>query len=214
MRSRYFRRLKDIYALIRAEGRAYLCSLVGLAKARLFFDKRRVNRLEIGPGPEAKEGFITVDLNFQADFPYDLRLGLPFPDESLDLIYSEHVLEHLRYPDLMALLRDCYRTLKPNAVFSLAVPNARIYLEAYSQPERLDPQIYCTYETGLSFKARINYVNYISYMDGEHRHMFDAESIVALLSEVGLRSVRLRSFDPALDQQSRRHESLYAEGVK
>ena len=215
MRSRYPGRLRESCALVRAEARTHLCSLVGLVKARLFFDKRRVNRLEIGPGGvKTKEGFITSDLSFRTDFPYDLRLGLPFPDESLDLIYSEHVLEHFRYPDLVALLRDCYRTLKPNGVFSLAVPNARIYLEAYSHPETFDARTYCTYDTGLSLRTPIDYVNYMSYMGGEHRHMFDEESILALLGQIGLREVRLRPFDPALDQPERRYESLYAQGVK
>jgi predicted SAM-dependent methyltransferase len=213
-RARLLTRVRDAGALVRGEARAVVCSVVGLVKVRVRFDRRRLNRLEIGCGASRKPGFITSDLSLGTDFPFDLRLGLPFPDASLDFIYSEHVLEHLTFSDIMPLLRDCHRALKPAGVLSVVVPNARIYLEAYLRPDGFDPGLYCTYDTGLLLKTRLDYVNYMSYMGGEHRHMFDEESTLALLKEAGFREARLRAFDPALDQESRRYESLYAEGAK
>lgn len=215
MISRHIKRLKEIYRSVKFEITSYLISLVGLMKAKLAFDKKKVNKLEIGLGnSRKKEGFITSDLNLKTDYPYDLRMGLPFGKDSIDMIYSEHVLEHFSYKDLIFLLKDCYRVMKPNGVFSVAIPNAKIYLNAYANSEPFDQKKYCSYQFGLSYKNKIDYVNYIFYMDGEHRHMFDEESVVTILSEVGFNNVKLRDFDSQIDQEERRYQSIYAEGRK
>src|SRR5215831_2176386 len=39
---------------------------------------------------------------------------LPLGDTSISYIYSEHMFEHLFFDDAIALLRECYRVLKPN----------------------------------------------------------------------------------------------------
>lgn len=215
MLERYIKRLKEIYQIIKFEIKAYLISIVGLIKSRILLSREKINKLEIGVGKsEKKEGFITSDLRMATDFPYDLRLGLPFPNESLDLIYSEHVLEHFSYSDLMFLLKDCYRVLKPNGVFSLAVPNPTIYLIAYLHPEEFEVEKYCSYDWGLDYHSNIDYVNYMFYMDGQHRYMFEEDSILKILSKIGFKDVSSRDFDPKLDREDRKYQSLYAKGVK
>ncbi len=189
--------------------------VIGSTKAKLFFYKQKVNKLEIGAGAsEKKKDFITSDLSIKADYPFDFRLGLPFPNESLDLIYSEHVFEHFQYRELVSLLSDCYRSLKPNGVLSLVVPDARIFLNAYFHPDEFDYKKYCQYDFGLSYKCRIDYVNYVFYMDGQHQYMFDDENILVLLRDMGFRDVQLRDFDPSMDQEARQNISIYVEARK
>lgn len=56
------------------------------------------------------------------DTAADLEEGLPFKDESVDLLYASHVLEHIKaFP---ALMRECYRVLKPRGLLALKVPAA------------------------------------------------------------------------------------------
>ena len=47
-------------------------------------------------------------------------LSLPFPDESYDVVYASHVLEHIK--DDMKAIREISRVLKPNGVAILPVP--------------------------------------------------------------------------------------------
>lgn len=115
---------------------------------------------------------------------------------------------------MLDLLRECHRVLIPGGSFSLAVPNARIFLEGYLRPDRFDKNSYCSYDAGLSYASKLDYVNYIAYMGGEHKHMFDEENLPFVLSEAGFKSIRLRDFDPAIDLAVRRHESLYAIAYK
>jgi predicted SAM-dependent methyltransferase len=173
-------------------------------------------RLELGAQKKREmAGWTTIDSNGKCDLCLDLSRPIPLPESSVAVIYSSHVLEHFPYPKpLKNLLDECYRILVPNGVFSVAVPNARIYLDAYAQPDGFAYKDYCVYDTGLSFRSKIDYVNYIAYMGGHHHFMFDEGNLLIILSEAGFREVRLRDFDPALDLAARRYETIYAEGKK
>ena len=144
----------------------------------------------------------------------DLTNPLPFPDNCVTQIYSSHLLEHIDYPNLIALLSQCHRVLKSGGLFKVAVPNARLFLDAYFHPEEFDAAYYCRYEPGLHYNSAIDYVNYVAYMGGQHRYLFDEENLTVLLVKTGFKSVRPRDFDPSLDLVGRRFESIYAEGMK
>ncbi len=169
-------------------------------------------KIELGAGKERQlEGWTTVDINGDCDLILDLQNPLPFPDESVSEIYSSHVLEHFLYPNPMAgILNECHRILKQGGIFSVCVPNARIYIEAYLNPDKFDQKKYCLYKPAYHYKSPIDYINYIAYMAGHHFHLFDEENLVSTLSEAGFKNVMLRDFDPNIDLEGRRNESIYA----
>lgn len=171
--------------------------------------------LEIGAGPERKlPGWTTADLCEGCDLVIDLAKPLPFPDDSVDKIYSSHVLEHFYFSELARLVSECRRVLKPSGVFSASVPNARIYIEAYARPEAFDPAVYCRYEPAYNYNSKIDYLNYMAYMDGHHRYMFDEENIIAILGKTGFRNPRLRPFDDSIDMKQRDFQSIYVQAEK
>ena len=167
--------------------------------------------LEIGSG-EKKGGdnCITLDLNNKCDLYWDLLLPLPFPQNSIDMIYSSHVLEHFYYEDLLKLLNNCYEVLKKGGKFSACVPDASIYINTYMNPDQFDFQNYCKVTSALHSNSPIDYINYIAYMNGHHRYMFDSKNLIAIIQKVGFKNVRLREFDPLIDSFSRDYESIYA----
>lgn len=87
-------------------------------------------QLELG-ATKPRKGWITIDVASGADLILDLTRPLPFPNNTVDKIYSSHLLEHLTYQDGIALLSECYRILKPNGTLSLCVPDASIHINAY-----------------------------------------------------------------------------------
>lgn len=174
-------------------------------------------KLEIGSGKRSgREDWIFLDLyDKTADLRLDASGPLLFPDNSIGKIYVSHLLEHLAPHQIRNMIKECYRIIEPGGIISVSVPNARIYLDAYSASKKLPLDIYCKYgRTGLTYKTRIDYVNYIAYMGGHHHHMFDEESLTIFLSEAGFRDVRIRGFDEGLDNEERKHVSIYAEGKK
>lgn len=189
---------------------AHLCSLVGFVKTKFMFRRGKTRRLEIGAGPAKRRGFVTVDMSLASDYPFDLRVGLPFPDNSFELVYAEHVLEHFHFRDLTNLLQECRRVLMPGGKLSVVVPDVSIYVDAYVKKRgREFTEEYCKYEFGLHYRSSVDFLNYIFYMDGLHRYMFDSDSMVALLTACGFGQATPRAFDCGLDQQARRYESIY-----
>ena len=71
-------------------------------------------------GVDIHDCFNRVDSS-QIDFiRYDGQ-RLPFPNDSFDLVYSYHVLEHTHNPD--GLVQQVRRVLKPRGFFYIGVPN-------------------------------------------------------------------------------------------
>ncbi len=171
-------------------------------------------KLEFGAGNRKMKGWTTIDMNYSCDIFLDLRSPIPFPDNSVDQIYSSHLLEHFDYSDLVKFLAECYRILKKSGSFKVAVPNAKIFLDAYLNQEELDVDYYFRYKPAFNNNSKIDYVNYIAYMDGEHRYMFDEENLSIILANAGFSNVRLREFDPSLDIEQRDQFSIYAGGIK
>jgi predicted SAM-dependent methyltransferase len=170
----------------------------------------RALKIEVGAGDKpGRDGWTTIDLTPHCDVYWDLRNGLPFPDGSVSTIYSSHFFEHLAFPETQAFLEECKRVLAPGGTFSICVPNARIYLEAYVRGEQL-PEHFFGYRPAYFASGRLDYVNYTAYMDGQHKYMFDEENLLAILTRSGLRNARLRAFDPSLDMAERHFESIYA----
>jgi predicted SAM-dependent methyltransferase len=171
-------------------------------------------RLELGAGDRRMEGWTSVDMNDNCPLNLDLTGPIPFPDNSVSMIYSSHLLEHFQYTDLIKLLNECWRILETSGIFSASVPNARIYINAYHNPDNFNPDLFCRYEPAYNFNSKIDYVNYVAYMDGHHRYMFDEENIVVILKEAGFTNVRLREFDRTLDLEVRDFQSIYVKAEK
>ena len=173
-------------------------------------------KLELGsPSRAGMEDWVATDINGGGDLQLDLTDPIPFPDNSVHRIYSSHVLEHFSYPHpMLDLLNECHRILKAGGELSIAVPNARIFIEGYANAANFDRERFCTEDVGLSYKAGIDFVNFIAYMGGDHKHMFDGQNLLVVLAEAGFRNVRLRDYDPEVDVAWRRHESIYATCVK
>ena len=172
-------------------------------------------KLEIGSGPvRGKNGWTTLDRSEESDLYWDLSETLPFPDNAVAMIYSSHVLEHFHYPELVRLLQDCRRIMKPGGTFSVCVPDASIYVQGYLNHQTFNRVEYFRYPPAVVSDARMDILNYIAYMDGHHRYLFDKENLARVLSHSGFTSVKIRDFDPTLDSEDRKYESIYALGVK
>ncbi len=79
--------------------------------------------LHIGCGGGKLPGFINVDVEGEPDLRFDLGEGLPFPPGSVQGIFSEHFIERLDQPELLAFLRDCRRVLADGGRLRLATPD-------------------------------------------------------------------------------------------
>ena len=175
-------------------------------------------RIQLGSGGNPKPGWINVDLFASgADVALDLREELPFPSDIASFVYSEHLFEHLEYPDdAKRFLAEIHRVLQPGGTFCIVVPDASKALAAYANPS--DPffkenrrlRSYLTREN----PTLMHHVNYTFRADGHHKYAYDAETLGQVLRDAGFIDVAQREFDPALDSAKRRGHSLYMRGSK
>lgn len=80
-------------------------------------------RLHIGCGQQAIPGWINIDSQALpgVDRVLDVRRGLPF--RGVSAIFAEHFLEHIRFEDGLAFLKECRRVLADFGVLRITTPN-------------------------------------------------------------------------------------------
>lgn len=90
--------------------------------------RRRITKIgpkiDLGCGHKCREGHIGVDIrDLGQDIVWDLRFGLPFPDNSVTNIFSSHFIEHLTDEQNKELFEEILRICQPGAVVQLHCPH-------------------------------------------------------------------------------------------
>ena len=189
------------------------------------------SRVNIGCGVYPTPGWINLDIISHPGVCFwDCRSGLPFSNDAIAAIYSEHCFEHLDlYSEAYPFLRECLRCLQPGGVLRIVVPDAGAYLRAYSGPWELLADMrpldrtadgWCDRWLGQIYETKMQFMNAIFRQGYEHKYAYDRETLVFVMREAGFASVVVQQFgmsiDPKMapDSNERRTESLYVEGVK
>ena len=62
----------------------------------------------------------------------------------------------------------------------------------------------------VNTNSKIDQLNYIAYLGGDHQYMFDEENLINMLKQAGFIDPCLREYDEKVDKYGRDYESLYA----
>ena len=171
-------------------------------------------KLNLGSGStKGKNGWVNVDL-FGADINHDLTKGVPLDDNTVDAVYSSHVFEHIPYKDLLNVIKEIRRILKPGGKLLVCVPNAGLYLRAYFNNEMFINYDEMYIPAVVNTNSKIDQLNYIAYLNGDHTFMFDEENIINILKMCDFNSVDFRDFDDEIDHPDRDFESMYVQATK
>lgn len=91
--------------------------------------------LNLGCGNHYNRDWINMDISPGGPgvIACDLSRGIPAEDDSFDVVYHSHVIEHFRREDATGFMKECHRVLKPGGILRVATPDleqiCRIYLE-------------------------------------------------------------------------------------
>lgn len=80
-------------------------------------------KIDIGCGPNKREGFIGIDIAAApgVDHVIDIeRQPLPFEDNSVDYVFSNHAFEHIHNP--LSILREIVRVCRHGATVEIWTP--------------------------------------------------------------------------------------------
>ena len=179
---------------------------LGCLQAHKWKGKKDI-KANFGCGSHPKDGFLNVDFCRSADLRIDLRQPIPLPSKSCSLIFSEHFLEHLAYPEETGqFIRDCYRILQPGGEIILSVPDTEWPLQDYVRKETayLDACEQHHWHPGdcSTFMEHINYHfrqrwNQRSGSDFQcHRFAYDFETLEKILMDNGFNEIVRKDTSP------------------
>ena len=78
--------------------------------------------------PRRAINFVSTGKNVVA---HDLKKGIPFADNSFDVVYHSHVLEHFPKVEALTFIRECYRVLRPQGILRVVVPDLEQIVRMY-----------------------------------------------------------------------------------
>lgn len=80
--------------------------------------------LQVGGGHHTikSKGWLNADI-IAGDIYLDATKKLPFPDKSIDIIFTEQFIEHLSQKDAINFIHECFRVLKPNGIIRQSTPD-------------------------------------------------------------------------------------------
>lgn len=189
-------------------------SLMGRAVGRAA--PRNNGYLNLGCGFDYHEGYCNADFFgfatlrrllgkklHRLDWELDIRFPFKCPDGLFQAAFCEHVIEHLSPDECAHVLKELNRVVRPGGVVRVSVPSLEAALARYAAAP-------AETRAGEIAELACNY---------GHRNVFDIGRLCAYMTTAGFTDVRACAFgegaDPmiVLDQERRRSESIYAEGV-
>jgi len=88
-------------------------------------------KLNLGCGGALLKGYVNIDKYYsKADQRMDVR-HLDYPDESVDEVYSSHLVEHIPASDFPATLREWLRVLKIGGRLKIRCPNITTHMRRW-----------------------------------------------------------------------------------
>ena len=104
-----------------------------------YFIKNGIRLFQIGGGYHSIDGWINGDI-IAGNVYCNATKKLPFPDESIDIIFAEQFLEHITFTQGEFFFKECNRILKRGGLIRLSTPDLNGLLNVYYDKNELVTQ--------------------------------------------------------------------------
>lgn len=176
--------------------------------------------LNLGSGPRGVDDGHWVNVDGFRDrcvhFLLDFGRPLPFPDDSFDGVFCEHVMEHFSLEDGKRLAREAHRVLRLGGCLRVVVPDAELLLQRYFDAPQEILRRRCA-DAVTPMEA----VNLYFRQRYEHQFLYDWRTMEKMLLGAGFEVVSRSGFGEGrhcpslvLDDEKYEWESLYVEALK
>jgi predicted SAM-dependent methyltransferase len=151
----------------------------------------------------------------------DATRHIPLPNDSVSLLYSSHMLEHLDRVEARYFLTEAYRVMMEGGVIRLVLPDLSKFIKLYNQNQDADEFVESTMMCIPNPKTLPQRLRMAFIGNRHHLWMYDGKSLSRLLERSGFKNVQILDVGQTiakdfglLDLHERANESVYVEGVK
>lgn len=202
-------------------------------------------KLNLGCGSQVIDGWVNVDYSIGArlaKFPFfrilnkkiklfnlnwdnriyihNLTKAFPWEDNSVDIVYSSHTLEHLPREEGLKFLNECHRVLRRGGIIRIVVPDLAYLVREYSEGRlRADEFVE---RLGVLYGHSKNPIkNRLSpFIQFPHKCMYDSATLLTILRDIGFNVRNRESFDSDVEDiklielEGRTENAVIVEGEK
>ena len=151
----------------------------------------------------------------------DVIKGLPLADESIDVVYSSHMIEHLDFLDVKKFLNEVYRILVPKGIVRIATPDLDKLVDHYNETGDANYFIKSTRLYMFRPKSFLERIKILLIGTRHHLWLYNKYSLANLLKNHGFINPEVmqpgdtKIKNPGfLNLKERSKESLYIEAEK
>ena len=154
-------------------------------------------KLHLGCGRNILDGWINTDYNtakFGGSEYLDVTKKFPYNNNSVDYIFSEHMIEHITYHEGKFMLEESFRVLKSDGKIRISTPDLKFLINLYTdnktdlQKKYIDYTVnHSAYDVSIGIDTFIinNFVR-----DWGHIFIYDKKILKTLLESIGFTDVK------------------------
>lgn len=137
-------------------------------------------KLHLGCGHRRLEGYTNIDIlpSVNPDIVGDIATLAQFENDSVEVVYASHVLEHVQRPYVLTTLREWRRVLQPGGILRVSVPDFMVLTELY------------LYDSISMWRVVGPLVGRQDYPANTHYMVYDYEYLAWVMGEAGFYNIR------------------------
>ena len=154
-------------------------------------------KLHLGCGRNLLDGWINTDFNtakFRGSDFLDVTEKYPYDDNSVDYVFSEHMIEHISYQDGKFMIEESFRVLKSGGKIRISTPDLKFLINLYTEDKTDLQKRYIDYSINhASYNVSIGTDTFIInnfVRDWDHTFIYDEKTLKSLFESVGFSDVK------------------------
>lgn len=160
-----------------------------------YLQNSAAKRLQIGCQNHPMEGWLNADINPMHDeiILMDATQPFPLPDNTFETVFSEHMIEHIGFPEGQFMVKECFRIMKPGGVIRLSTPDIRFLIDLYHEPKTESQQKYLDFSKRYFGDKRPMLDTVVInnfFRDWGHQFIHDFKTLEYILKEAGFKNIK------------------------
>jgi predicted SAM-dependent methyltransferase len=162
-----------------------------------YFKENKIRKLQLGSGAGKLDGWLNSDIK-KHDFDY-FQLDItqerfPFNNQSFDYIFTEHMIEHVKFEHGVNMLRESYRILKKGGKIRLVTPDINFLINIYLNPNKSIHKRYLKWMWKESTPWAPSpdpiflFNNYVR--DWGHTFIYDKKILIECMKKIGFKKIK------------------------